>query len=231
MARSNQYIASVVASNLRMFMSERGMNAKELAEATGINYVQLRRYINEKEPTHPSDEALEKLAKALKVEVADLYAITEGRVLDELGEIAALIGSSPLEVAESVGISKDALLEIANERRPFLKAESKAISKLWRKYFPKGLDDMIRLVGPKAPVIRPQHIEQAFTPPASDDQTDMPELDRIDLLVTEFKAWARRTAIREPSALDVIEDGVRQLINDVEEKCLPRAAPKDAKRA
>ncbi len=72
MARTNYYIASKIALNIRYFMEREGLSAKALAEAAGINYVQLLSYINKKNPTLPSDEVLDKLAQPLNCTVDDI---------------------------------------------------------------------------------------------------------------------------------------------------------------
>ena len=56
-------------------MEREGLSAKALAEAAGINYVQLLSYINKKNPTLPSDEVLDKLAQPLNCTVDDILEV------------------------------------------------------------------------------------------------------------------------------------------------------------
>jgi hypothetical protein len=44
------------------------------------------------------------------------------------------------------------------------------------------------------------------------------------VLLDEFRAWVRRTVLKDPELTDDIATGIRRLINEVEEKRLPRAA-------
>jgi transcriptional regulator with XRE-family HTH domain len=68
-------IARIVASNLRYHMNKSGMNMKGLAAKSEINYIQLRRYLHESEPTLPSDNSLQAIASALNITTEDLMQV------------------------------------------------------------------------------------------------------------------------------------------------------------
>ncbi len=76
-------------------MEREGLSAKALAEAAGINYVQLLSYINKKNPTLPSDEVLDKLAQPLNCTVDD--------ILEVLGRNDAYGGAIPFRRCERLG--------------------------------------------------------------------------------------------------------------------------------
>jgi hypothetical protein len=47
------------------------------------------------------------------------------------------------------------------------------------------------------------------------------------VLLNKFGAWVRRTVLKYFELTDDLATGVRRLINEVEEKRLPRVAPQD----
>lgn len=263
MPRSNKLLAIELSGRIRFLCEERGMNAKELANAAGLNYVQLLGYVSEDKPTLPSDDAIKKIAAALEVDPSDLTrGGGEGYRLDLFGEVAAALKTTPIEVAKSLGIDEKTLRTIVQGERPLLASERRRIDSLWRSHFPGGVGDMSIKVG-RVPLVTSANLNQVFEPafvgvkssePDADNMPDYgltpelirataaatggdpatavpPELSRLKLVLMEFSAWANRTVLKDRSAVDDIEVGVRKLINDVEEQSQPRAAPKDAKRA
>ncbi|MCG8510688.1 MAG: helix-turn-helix domain-containing protein, partial [Rhodospirillales bacterium] len=63
--------------------------------------------------------------------------------------------------------------------------------------------------------------------PKSQTASDTAQSDEAELILTEFGAWVRRTVLKSPELTDDIATGIRRLINEVEDKRLPRAAPQD----